>query len=130
MRVRRGADAGSDHHLLIAKARMKLRRCYTPPNPRVKYNVRFLKDSEIRETLKIMLLNSYQALHDLDREEEWNEVKEALINTYEEVLGRRKLEHKEWISPRTLDTIKKRKAVKEKCNRSRTRQQKVESQKL
>ena len=34
VRVKRGADAGSDHHLLIAKVSMKLRRCYTPSNLR------------------------------------------------------------------------------------------------
>ena len=48
----------------------------------------------------------------------------------EEVLGRREPEYKEWISPRTLDTTKKRKALKVKCNRRRTRHYKVEFQKL
>ena len=51
-------------------------------------------------------------------------------NKCEEVLGRRKPEHKEWISPRTLETIKKRRVFKEKCKRSRTRYQKLDSKLL
>ena len=49
VRVNTGADAESDHNLLIAKVRMKLKRCYTPLNPRVTNNVRFFKDREIRK---------------------------------------------------------------------------------
>ena len=100
-----------------------------PSNPRVKYNVRFLKDREIRETFQITLSNRYLQLQDLDTEDEWKEIRKALNNTCEEVLGKWKPEYKEWISPRTLETIEKRKALR-KCNRSWTWHQKIESRKL
>ena len=58
-----------------------------PSNPRVKYNVRFLKDREIRETFQITLSNRYLQLQDLDTEDEWKEIRKALNNTCEEVLG-------------------------------------------
>ena len=54
---------------------MKLRRCYTPSNPRVKYNVGFLKDREIRETFQITLSNRYLPLQDLDRGDEWKKMR-------------------------------------------------------
>ena len=59
-----------------------------PSNPRVKYNVRFLKDREIRETFQITLSNRYLQLQDLDTEDEWKEIRKALNNTCEEVLGK------------------------------------------
>ncbi|XP_071138657.1 craniofacial development protein 2-like [Mytilus edulis] len=48
--VKRGADAASDHHLLIGKIRMKLRKVYTMKHSsRVKYNVNFLREKTEKE---------------------------------------------------------------------------------
>ena len=55
--VKRGADAASDHHLLVEKIRMKLRKVFTMKNPRVKYNVNFLKDKATKDQFNITLSN-------------------------------------------------------------------------
>ena len=55
--VKRGADAALDHHLLVGKIRMKLRKVFTMKNPRVKYNVNFLKDKATKDQFNITLSN-------------------------------------------------------------------------
>lgn len=39
----------------ITKVWMKIKRCYIPPNPRGKYNARYLEDRDTRENFKITL---------------------------------------------------------------------------
>ncbi len=47
VRVKRGADAATDHHLLDAKLKMKLKNNFTDRQAkRQKFNVGFLKDPE------------------------------------------------------------------------------------
>jgi hypothetical protein len=61
--VKRGADAASYHHLLVGKIRMKLKKVLTMKNPRVKYNVNFLKDKTTKDqfniTLEVIFYTSY-----------------------------------------------------------------------
>ncbi|VDP55096.1 unnamed protein product [Schistosoma mattheei] len=60
--------------------------------------------------------------------DKWNGIKEALTSTYQELLGRNKHHHKEWISIETLDKIKERKNKNTAINNSRTRTEKVQAQ--
>ena len=53
VRAKRGADAASDHHLLIAKMKLKLKKCTTQSSPRIKYNVGYLNDGEIAADFRI-----------------------------------------------------------------------------
>ena len=64
--VKRGADASSDHHLLVGKIRMKLGKVFTMINPRVKYNVNFLKDKIRKEQFNITLSSKLQILEERD----------------------------------------------------------------
>uniref|UniRef100_A0A183JZX7 BAR domain-containing protein n=1 Tax=Schistosoma curassoni TaxID=6186 RepID=A0A183JZX7_9TREM len=83
---------------------------------------------------KIVLNNGFQALQDLLKEEEnttednWKWIKEAITPTCQEVLGRNKHHHKEWISVKTLDKIQEVKNKKTEINNSRTRAEKVKAQ--
>ncbi|VDP82721.1 unnamed protein product [Schistosoma mattheei] len=61
-------------------------------------------------------------------EENWKCIKEALTSRCEEVMGRSKHHHKEFISIKTLDKIKERKNKKTAINNSRTRAEKVKAQ--
>ena len=62
-RVRRGADAASDHHLLVGQVRLKLKKCL-PPGSKAggKFNTIYLKDSALKSTFKLTLSNHFQAL--------------------------------------------------------------------
>jgi len=70
VRVRLGADVASDHHLLIAQLKLKLRRNWTEPtNQRLRYNTTLLKDTNKREEFNIALSNRFQVLQQLLEEE-------------------------------------------------------------
>ena len=51
VRVKRGADAASDHHLVVGKLQLKLRR-FADNNARTKYNVDYLRERDHQEKYK------------------------------------------------------------------------------
>ncbi|VDO93088.1 unnamed protein product [Schistosoma margrebowiei] len=135
VRTRRGADIVSDHHLVVANLKLKLKKKWTTGQTTIqRFNTAFLRDTDRLNEFKITLNNRFQALQDLLKEEEttiednWKGIKEALTSTCQEVLGRKKYHHKEWISTETLDKIKERKNKKTAINNSRTQAEKVQAQ--
>ncbi|VDP39618.1 unnamed protein product [Schistosoma margrebowiei] len=135
VRTRRGADVTSDHHLVVANLKLKLKKNWTSGQTALqRFNTAFLRDTDKLNEFKIALNNRFQALHDLRKEEEtsmednWKGIKEALTSTCQEVLGLKKYHHKEWISTETLDKIKEMKNKKAAINNSRTRAEKVQAQ--
>ena len=66
---------------------------------------------------------------DTDIEASWKAIKNVCIETGEKILGFRENEQKEWISEETWKEREKRKLAKENANRSKTRQQKINTQK-
>ncbi|RUS90622.1 hypothetical protein EGW08_001619 [Elysia chlorotica] len=50
VRVMRGADVGSDHHLVMATLRLKLRRCGPRPSGQRRFDVDKLKDNKTRSS--------------------------------------------------------------------------------
>ena len=125
VRVLRGADIGSDHHLLLAV--MKLRLTIFHKNDgyrRPKYQVSLLQGGlNKKEKFKLRLKNKFQALEVNSRnvEDHWKHVKETIIATCKEVLGKKERKHKEWISQESLDMILTRRIKKEAVNSARTR---------
>ena len=68
--VRRGADVASDHHLLAARLRLKMRRNWTKrTNQHLGYNTFLLNDTNKRQEFSITLSNKFQALQELMEEE-------------------------------------------------------------
>ena len=109
MRVQRGAVAASDHHLVLARMKMKLKKKEVKRNTRTQYNVDFLMDRVTTETFRITVRNIYEALQDLDEgnidiDTQWQHIKEMWTSTCSEVLGNKKYQQKDWIS---ADTVKK-----------------------
>jgi len=64
----------------------------------------------------------------LDNNEHWMRIKDALNTTCEEILGRQKQTQKEWISAQTFRKIQTRKEKKAAVNNSRTRTAKAAAQ--
>ena len=59
VRVKRGADVASDHHLVTARLKLKLRRNGVEQERRkARYNVDFLKDPRTAEEYKVALANT------------------------------------------------------------------------
>ncbi|KAK3759649.1 hypothetical protein RRG08_062181 [Elysia crispata] len=134
VRVKRGADVGSDHHLLVARLKLKLKKNYVGEiGNRKRYNLRLLKENTHREEFKLTLSNKFQVLQELLEEEsidhKWHGLREALTSTCQEVLGPKKTDHKEWISAETFTKIEERKKKKDAVNKSRTRTTKQIAQK-
>ena len=126
VRVHRGADASSDHHLVLTKLKLKLKNRVEKPKNRTRYNVEFLKDKERMETFRLTL-SKYETVHDLLDEENmkvnphWEFLKKAWTSTCEEVLGMKMWQHKDWISVETINKLQVRKEKKAIINNSRTR---------
>ncbi|CAI2729894.1 unnamed protein product [Schistosoma spindalis] len=135
VRTRRGADIVSDHHLVVANLKLKLKKNWTTGQTALqRFNTVFLRDTDKLNEFKIALNNRFQALQDLLKEEEttmedsWKGIKEALTSTCQKVLGPKEHHHKGWISIEALDRIKERKNKKTTINNSRTRAEKVQAQ--
>ncbi|CAH8515410.1 unnamed protein product [Schistosoma haematobium] len=135
VRTKRGADIASDHHLLVAKMKLKLKNHWTTGRTiSQKFNTAFLQDTNKLNKFKIFLTNKFQAFHDLLNgegttvESNWKGIKEAITSTCHEVLGRKKHHHKEWITADTLDKIQERRNKRAAINTSQTRAEKAKAQ--
>ncbi|CAH8567532.1 unnamed protein product [Schistosoma intercalatum] len=135
VRTKRGADIASDHHLLVAKMKLNLKKHWTMGRTiSQKFNIAFLQDTNKLNKFKIVLSNKFQAFYDLLNgevttvESNWKGIKEAITSTCHEVLGHKKHHHKEWITVDTLDKIQERRNKKAAINTSRTRAEKAKAQ--
>lgn len=117
VRVKRGADAASDHHLVV---KLKVYRDRVD-RPSHKYNVHSLKDKTKAEVYQCELRNRFSALAH-QPEESVEETRRGLRDTWKatcnEVLGKKTRHHKEW----TL--INERKQLKNDINQTQDLQQK------
>ena len=87
VRVRRGADVASDHHLVITRVKLKLKKNPSVITRRQRYNGSLLRDNEKREEYQNRLNNKFQVLQELIEEEnipmehQWRNVKDILNST-------------------------------------------------
>lgn len=132
VRVKRGADAGSDHHLLAAKLQLKLKRCNNPTNTRTKFNTQLFQDIGTTELYQTTLQNRFQALQEEQHksvEEHWSNLKNIWKEACLEVVGRKATNHKPWLSTNTLKKIEERRTKKDTLNKSKTRAKKAAAHK-
>jgi hypothetical protein len=94
VKVRRGADINSDHHLVVARLKLKLNKNWngeTGQRQRV-FNTGLLKEAGKLEEYRLTLANRFQDLQGLlEKEtidEQWKTV-EAITSNYQETLGYR-----------------------------------------
>ena len=140
VRAKRGVDAASDHHLIVTKQILELKMYRTSTSARIKCNVYLLRDKAFAEAFQITLSNRYQVLADMHEENDqentenvediesyWHTIKQMWTKSCEEVVGKRKRQHKPWITTETLKKIEERKSRKD-LNRSRTRAEKALAQ--
>ena len=126
---------GSDHHLIIGRMKLKLRRFYTATaKSGHRYNLSLLTKRS-KTKFQVEIFNRFQLFASLieeDRtvEQVWQHTKTGGKETCEGILGKRTRQHKEWISADTIQKIEERKRRKPTVNGSRTRAAKAESQRL
>ena len=118
VRVCRGADVFTDHHLLVCNLKLKLKAVKkTGSTASKKYDVNKLKNPEKLNEFKIELSNRYQILStipDHNIEEKWEKIKDTYCSTAEKVLGFKKNNKKEWLSDDTWKKIEERKEAKKR----------------
>ncbi|XP_063416092.1 uncharacterized protein LOC134697738 [Mytilus trossulus] len=125
VKVKRGADVYSDHHLVIGKIRLKFRKnkCKTPSKI-----IDFGKlKPEIQQNFNIELKNRFEVLqleeNEIDINSKWQHMSEIYLKTSEDILGYKNKERKEWISEKTWALIIERKLLKSKTNQATREQQ-------
>lgn len=137
-RIKRSADVGSDHHLLLATCRIRLAACRKKKQITTRYNVERLKNPELKQEFILTLANRFDALrYNLEDEEEeddeietgWSTIKEAYTSTCEEVLGKIKGK-KVWMSQETWEKVEERRKRKADVDNSKTRNQKANAMKV
>ena len=69
IRNKRGADVGSDHHLMLAKIRLKISKVKDQTN-RVnpKYDINKLQNNEIKAQFQLELKNTFTPLLEIENE--------------------------------------------------------------
>ena len=120
VRNKRGADIGSDHHLVIAEVKVKIAKVVNQRSQiRKKFDVQKLKNPEhnvrfvegLRDAISIPSEANQTSVED-----QWNHVKSAFINTCDTVLGLVPRDRKPWMSETTWKKIEERREAKNKIN--------------
>lgn len=119
VKVRRGADANTDHYLVTANLQLKLKAVEKPKQTRIKFDTKKLTNDQIRADFTLTLRNRFLALQEAADDEsnvndDWNKIKTAINNTSSEILGHQKIEAKPWISDESITLIEERRKIKEK----------------
>ena len=115
-KTRLGADRGSDHDLLIARFRLKLKKVGKTTRP-FKYDL-----NQVPYNYTVEVTNRFKGLDLIDRvpEELWTEVRdivqEAMIKT---IPKKKKCKKAKWLSEETLQIAMKRREVKGKGENER-----------
>ena len=129
VRVRRGADVGSDHHLLMATVKMDLRKNRPGKASQQQFDVNKLKEPRAKSTFTLQLKNKSQALTDAEKHTTpgtsdintmWEQIRIAYTQTSEACLGPRRKKRKEWITVATWQAIESRRAQKKKVMDTRS----------
>ena len=119
----RGADVGSDHHLIVADVKLKLSRTNGVKNKSKKYDTLKLKLPEIQKEFRLELQNRFACLQDMeldDVEAQWTAIKESYQKTAEKTLGYHQRKCKPWISEQSWRKVEERRKLKEKINTTKS----------
>lgn len=90
VRVRRGADISSDHELVVATLKLKLRKVRKSIHSRAIYNTEKLKDPDTRIKYNVKIESRFSELTEEEGiDDQWNSMKKIFTEVSQEVLGRK-----------------------------------------
>ena len=115
-KTRRGADCGSDHELLIAKFRLKLKKVVKTTRP-FRYDL-----NQIPYDYIVEVTNRFKGLDLIDRvpEELWTEVHNTVQDTViKNIPTKKKCNKAKWLPEDALQIAEKRREVRGKGERKR-----------
>ena len=114
--MRPGADCGSDHELLIAKFRLKLKKVGKTARP-FRYDL-----NQIPYDYTMEVRNRFKGLDWIDRvpDELWNEVRDIVQETVIKTIPmEKKCKKEKWLSKEALQIAVKRREMKDKGEKER-----------
>ena len=127
VKVKRGADIGSDHHMVVAEVRIKLRKAGGRRTGNQRIDVEKLQVPEVRNTFVLHLRNKFQILADdtaQDINKKWDQIKDTYLQASKTCLGTRVQKRKEWITENTWQAISKRRAMKKQLMEAKSEESK------
>ena len=115
----RGADCDTDHYLAVAKfsERLAVSKQAAQKLDGERFNLRKLKDREVKKQYQIENTNRFAALGDISDDEDinkaWENIKENIKTSAKESLGLYELkQHKPWFDEECLHFLDERKQAK------------------
>ena len=123
----RGADVGSDHHLLPGKLHLKLRKPSKKTTEQL-FDSQTLQSTEVKEHFTVELQKKFDILNNIpvdDFNEQYVKICEAFTETSRDTLGHRKKQRKALISDTTWDLTEERRLKKQQMLASITAEDKV-----
>ena len=115
-KTRQGADCGTDHELLIAKFRLKLKKLEKTTRP-FRYDL-----NQILYDYTVEVRNRFKGLDLINRvpDELWMEVRDIVQETRSKTIAKiKKCKKAKWLSEEALQTAVKRREVKSKGEKDR-----------
>jgi len=130
VRNKRGADIGSDHHLLLGLLKLSVKPQHKPkPTNRKKYDIDKLNSAAQKTVFCDTLRNKFDQLPTTNNiQQEWDNFKNAVTETCDSTLGIVKRNEQDHITPYTWSLIEKRADVKNQINSARTNDERKEAQ--
>ncbi len=127
VRAYRGADAYSDHYLIVATIKLKLKKSLAQGHWQKKLDIAKLQYPKKNKDFVLELRNRFSLTEvSSEMEEEptinskWNAIKTIYSETAQKVLGFKKKGAKEWISASTWQKVEERKQLKAKMLNSKS----------
>ena len=122
VRVYRGADIGSDHHLLGATVKLRLKKLDKQMKTKP-FAIEKLKDQTKVSEFQVALTNRFDLLSNFDGtlEEQWTCFAEAVSDSAQDTIGRRGgTKREQWIQEPTWSLIDQRRKKKSERDQART----------
>ena len=121
----RGADAASDHYLLVMKIKLKLHRNPDRARTNARFDTQKLENEMFKSKFSVELRNRFAVL---EVEENINEdciqMEKVYIETAEKVLGRAKRKNKQWPREETWEAIDQRQMIHNKIQSTKSERRK------
>ena len=116
VKVNRGAELDTDHYLLVLTCRLKLRHKKTKTQIYTKIKTKRLENEESRKDYENLVTEKLeQRTQTNSSEDNWNIFKNIIIESAEEICGRRKVGNKKNRTPWWNDTVKEAVSQKKKA---------------
>jgi len=109
-----GADIGSDHDLVLASFKLKLKCQRKTPSSRLRFDIEKLKDQTVADVFQAEVGGRFAALNliDCDIDDIAGNIADVLTQSAEKVLGKRRKKIKPWVTVEVLDLCDKRRQLK------------------